>query len=149
MLSLVYKNEVEEKVNQDLFDKILLKFEKILGSHVANHLGKQDGEIGLALLNDEAIRSLNLDHRGIDKPTDVLSFAYLEGERFEGGEDVNVGDIFISVDTARRQSTEKGHTLERELEILFVHGLLHLFGFDHGDDKEEEEMEKRAKEILD
>ncbi len=148
MLRLVYKNEVDENVNQDVFDKILLKFEKILGSHVTDHLGKQDGEIGLVLLNDEAIHSLNRDHRGIDKPTDVLSFAYLEGKRFEGGDDVSVGDIFISVDTASRQSTEKGHSLERELEILFAHGLLHLFGFDHGDDKEEEEMEKWAKEIL-
>jgi len=107
------------------------------------------GEVGFALVSDAEIAKLNKEYRGKDCATDVLSFAYLEGERgVQGGGDTLIGDIFISVDTAKRQAKEKGHSLDEELKFLFVHGLLHLFGYDHNNDEEEEKMEAMAKRIL-
>lgn len=111
--------------------------------------GFGSGEIGFKLVDDEEIRALNREYRGKDSATDVLSFAYLEGETgVQGGGERQIGDIFISVDTAKRQAKEKGHSLEKELDVLFVHGLLHLFGYDHNNDQEEEKMEEMAARIL-
>ncbi|MGE4295088.1 MAG: rRNA maturation RNase YbeY [Campylobacterales bacterium] len=83
------------------------------------------------LVDDETIRELNLEHRGLDKPTDVLSFPL---EPFPGAP---LGSIIISVDTARRQAEEMGHPIESEIAVLFLHGLLHLKGFDHECDQGE------------
>ncbi len=107
------------------------------------------GDIGFALIDDEEIRKLNKQYRGKDSATDVLSFAYSEGEKtVQGGGERQIGDIFISLDTAKKQAEEKGHSLKKELEILLVHGLLHLFGYDHQNDEREAEMEKMAAKIL-
>ena len=101
------------------------------------------------LIDDATIKAMNKEYRKKDSPTDVMSFAYLEVTDYKKEKgDVIVGDIFISDDTAKKQAKEKGHSLKKELEILFVHGLLHCFGFDHRTDKEEAEMEKWAKKIL-
>ena len=117
---------------------------------VEKTLNCQKGEISLTLVDDRKIQALNCDYRGKNTPTDVLSFAYIEDEKtnITHGSAIQVGDIFISTDTAKRQAKDHKHSLEKELSILFVHGLLHLFGFDHNNDKEEAEMEKRAKKIL-
>jgi probable rRNA maturation factor len=95
--------------------------------------GSQTTEIGLSFVSDEEMRELNSSYRGKDKPTDVLSFSQEEGEFFPVGEaDVlTLGDIVISVETARRQAAERQHTLEQEVSFLCVHGLLHLRGYDH------------------
>lgn len=136
----------------EFFENILSRFYEIMAPIVNEKLDNRNAEIGLNIVGDEHIRLINRDHRGFDKPTDVLSFAFLEGEQIkvigDPAWEFEVGDIFISLHTASRQAKEHGHSLEKELEILFVHGLLHLFGFDHGDDEEEAEMEKWAKKIL-
>jgi probable rRNA maturation factor len=101
-----------------------------------------DVEVGLTLTGDDEIHELNRDHRGKDKPTDVLAFAMREGE----GGDLHpgvLGDVIISVDTARRQ--KKKRTLEDELFFLWSHGLCHILGYDHNDDDEEAEMNARMK----
>jgi probable rRNA maturation factor len=87
-----------------------------------------DGEVGVLLTGDEAIRSLNRKYRRQDKATDVLSFP--AGDTT----DTLVGDLVISLETALRQAQERGHTLEMEIQVLLLHGLLHLAGYDHETD---------------
>jgi len=88
-----------------------------------------DAELSLVLVSDAEMRKLNRDWRGRDRPTDVLAFAQREGPG--GAPDGLLGDVVISVDTARRQAEERGHALGVEGERLLVHGLLHLLGYDH------------------
>lgn len=136
--------------------------------------GVQTGTVTLTLTDDEGIRELNRDYRGLDKPTDVLSFPLTEpgedepelifegeyesadedsGEWTEESEIENpfasmLGDIVISVPRAEAQAAEYGHSLERELGFLFVHGFLHLLGYDHGDAEEEKIMFAKQEEVL-
>jgi probable rRNA maturation factor len=93
-------------------------------------------EIGLALVGDQVIRRLNRRFLQEDKVTDVLSFPI---GRKAGDGKYYLGDIVIAPDRARRQAREKGHSLERELQALVIHGFLHLLGFDHFKGIEEEE----------
>jgi probable rRNA maturation factor len=86
-------------------------------------LNRVDATVSLWIVNDEKMRELNRAHRKKDKPTDVLSFP-LDRERF-------LGDIVISADTAKRQAAEYDAPLQREVERLIIHGMLHLLGHDH------------------
>ena len=111
-------------------------------------------EVSVSLVNDEVIHVLNKDYRGIDRPTDVLSFALDEAEEpaeIGGPEEHLLGDIVISAETALRQGKEYGHGFNRELVYLGVHSLLHLLGYDHmnKDDKAvmREEEEKALQKI--
>ncbi|MBA3460419.1 MAG: rRNA maturation RNase YbeY [Deltaproteobacteria bacterium] len=106
----------------------------------AKHDGRKDYEVGLRLTTDAEIRVLNRDYRSKNKPTDVLAFAQREGPA-GGLHPELLGDIVISVDTARRQA-KKG--LAAELLHLASHGLCHLLGYDHRDDAEERVMNARA-----
>ncbi|MBN2908536.1 rRNA maturation RNase YbeY [Polycladomyces sp. WAk] len=108
-------------------------------------------EVSVTLLDNEAIRRLNHEYRDVDRPTDVLSFPLWEpDEEWEttDGEPVPLGDIFISIPRAVEQAAEYGHSFERELGFLAVHGFLHLLGYDHGTEAEEKEMFTRQEEIL-
>ena len=104
----------------------------------ALHEGRADLEVALRLCDDAAIHELNRDYRGKNKPTDVLAFAQREAA---AADSALLGDIVISVDTAKRQA-KKG--LHAELLHLASHGLCHLLGYDHRDDEEEREMNARA-----
>lgn len=112
----------------------------------------EKAEVSLTLVNDEEMRRLSRDFRGIDAPTDVLSFALQEKvpgepEIQEEGE-LLLGDIFISLDTALRQAKIYGHSLEKEIGVLVVHGFLHLLGYDHDTPETEEIMFRRQEEVL-
>ncbi|HUA09183.1 MAG TPA: rRNA maturation RNase YbeY [Candidatus Acidoferrales bacterium] len=100
--------------------------------------------ISLTLVDDETIRALNHAHRGKDKATDVLSFP-LEPEPFSG--ERLLGDIVISVDTARRQAADYDAPLQRELERLMIHGLLHVLGHDHMEAQERRVMEAEERRL--
>ena len=104
----------------------------------ALHEGRADLEVALRLCDDAAIHELNRDYRGKNKPTDVLAFAQREAQTADSA---LLGDIVISVETAKRQA-KKG--LYAELLHLASHGLCHLLGYDHRDDNEEREMNARA-----
>ena len=91
-------------------------------------LGLGSAELSLVLVSDRVMHDLNRGWRGKDRPTDVLAFAQREGGAAPAG---LLGDVVISVDTARRQAAELGHSLAAEGERLLVHGLLHLLGYDH------------------
>ena len=108
-------------------------------------------EVSIVLANDEYIHALNREYRGKDCPTDVLSFALNEGEDPEvlnGPEEVLLGDIIISIETATRQAEEYGHSLERELAYLTVHGILHLLGYDHMIEEDKQEMRGEEEHVL-
>ena len=111
-------------------------------------------EVSIALVDDSAIHLLNRQYRGIDRPTDVLSFALQDAERLSPSvaetaeQPLVLGDVIISTDTAQRQADERGHSLEKEVRILLIHGLLHLFGYDHDNDDEAEEMEALERQLL-
>ena len=106
-------------------------------------------EVVVLLTDDAKLRELNARFRGLDKPTDVLSF---EGTTAEASSPAcaihHVGDIAISVERARRQAEEYGHTLEREVAYLLMHGTLHLLGFDHEDDREQRRMREAEERAL-
>lgn len=104
----------------------------------ALHEGRKDLEVALRLCDDSAIHELNRDYRGKNKPTDVLAFAQREAQSAHSW---LLGDIVISLPTAKRQAKR---TLYAELLHLASHGLCHLLGYDHRDDKEEREMNTRA-----
>jgi rRNA maturation RNase YbeY len=99
------------------------------GRRVLRGLRRPDAELSVLLVSDREMRRLNREWRGKDRPTDVLAFSQLEGMGRPPG-DV-LGDVVISVATARRQAKEHGETLGRESERLLIHGVLHLLGYDH------------------
>jgi probable rRNA maturation factor len=98
--------------------------------------GLHECELSIVLCTDDFIRPLNRDWRGKDKATDVLSFSQREGEEADEDDPV-LGDVVISVETAARQAEELGHSLDLELRVLLIHGLLHLLGYDHEGSAEE------------
>lgn len=166
-------------------DELIAKLELLL-----KLAGEQEdvnaGEVALSFVDDETIHALNKEYRGIDRPTDVLSFSMLEaspeeieivygsdddadewdddeeendesdvGESADAGDDDDddefpepLGDIIISVPTAIAQAEEYGHSIERELGFLFVHGFLHLLGYDHQDEASEKQMFAKQEQVL-
>ena len=118
------------------------------GSLAALYYEGAEGEICIELTNDETIHALNRDYRGVDRPTDVLSFPSFEGEALISAPDGHLGDIMISVDTAARQARELLHSTAREVMFLAIHGTLHVLGYDHMDPSDEEIMTERQRDIL-
>ena len=125
---------------------------KLLLQHIADYFQIPYGvKLSFILTNEDTIRQLNRDFRGIDKTTDVLSFPlqeYKQGQldyarlseaEFEKGK-LLLGDVVICAPIARAQAEEFGHSLERELLYLFVHSVLHLLGFDHEQEEEKAQM---------
>lgn len=114
----------------------------------------KDIDVNIIIMDNESIWEINLAQRGIDAPTDVLSFPMFEFSEICKLPDISeeeaiLGDIIISLDRAREQAEEYGHSLKRELGFLFLHGLLHILGFDHETEKERMEMEAYQDKILD
>ena len=118
-------------------------------------------EVAIEFVYDEQIRELNKQTRNIDAVTDVLSFPNLEGvygktiNKYNFPDDVNpengkvdIGDVVINLDRAREQANAFGHSVNREISYLMVHGLLHLMGYDHEDPLDERLMRGQEEEIL-
>ncbi len=110
--------------------------------HTLSCLKKEGSyEVSLSLQSLDKMHEYNKKYRGIDRPTDVLTFAYQEADFVSDEPIFDLGDIMLSVDIAKKQAKEYSHPLERELAFLFIHGLLHAFGYDHHrSEKEAEEM---------
>jgi probable rRNA maturation factor len=111
----------------------------------------QNCEMSLRLTSDRQIRELNQQYRSLDQPTDVLAFAATESAitlPTDFTEPLYLGDIIISLDTAAKQATEQKHSLTVELAWLASHGLLHLLGWDHPDDRSLEQMLQRQSELI-
>ncbi|KJS47517.1 MAG: rRNA maturation factor [Peptococcaceae bacterium BRH_c23] len=113
--------------------------------------GRSEAEVSLMLVDDQRIHALNLEYRGVDRPTDVLSFALQEEMDEEPDfefEDEMLGDIVISVERAREQAEEYGHSFEREIVYLAVHGTLHLLGYDHEEEDDKLKMRNKEEEVM-
>ena len=113
------------------------EFDPLL-EQIADFLGA--GDVELVFVNDDEMRKINHEHRGIDKATDVLSFPYeqVAGEL--------MGSVVISTDTANRVAGELGHSIECEIALLFLHGVLHILGYDHEID--DGQMRGKEKEVI-
>jgi probable rRNA maturation factor len=111
---------------------------------------KEKYELSLSIIDDETIHSYNKQYRNIDRPTDVLSFAFQDEEDMilDSKMPTELGDILISYDTMLRQADDYGHSTDREMCFLFTHGLLHLLGYDHMEKDDEEEMFSLQNKIL-
>jgi probable rRNA maturation factor len=112
-----------------------------MAERILSDLGCHDYELSIVLLDDDDIQQLNRDYLSRDYPTNVLSFPMGEGSL--------LGDVVISTETAQREARESGITLDEELGVLLVHGILHLLGYDHeGLPEEAVRMESKEQEVL-
>ncbi|MGH7727607.1 MAG: rRNA maturation RNase YbeY [Vulcanimicrobiaceae bacterium] len=114
-------------------------------------LGRPHDSVSLSFVGDTGIRRLNRDHRGVDRPTDVLSFPFHEPFRApdarRGAPEILLGEIVISLPTAARQARAYDATLRAEVERLLIHGLLHLLGHDHEDPHERDRMRREERRL--
>lgn len=144
------KNVPEEKIK--LIEDIL----NFAGSYLKL---PENTEMSVTLMDNEHIHGINKKYRGVDKPTDVISFAIEEDdpdevpiilpENEEFDIPKNIGDIMVSMDKVKEQAEYLGHSEDRELGFLVVHGFLHLNGYDHMKEEDEKEMFGLQREILD
>ncbi|MBQ6492694.1 MAG: rRNA maturation RNase YbeY [Erysipelotrichaceae bacterium] len=105
--------------------------------------------VSLIICGPLSIRKINREYRNIDRETDVISFALLDGdETVEYEDEIELGDIFINRDRVFSQAEEYGHSVQREFVFLFVHGLLHLLGYDHMEAEDEKKMFALQKKIV-
>lgn len=106
--------------------------------------------LSLFITGDETVQELNRNYRGIDETTDVLAFAFQEDPDFPVPPDspVQLGEVIISCPQASRQAEEQGHSLNLEMAVLIIHGVLHLLGYDHEKEADELSMKTRETEIL-
>ena len=149
MFEIVYKEIEEKEEYQKTIQKVLEKCfeeEKIINSKLI---------ITITLTNAENIRKINKQFRNIDKATDVLSFPMFEKDELENKiknrlfehEDV-LGDIIISIPKVEEQAKEYGHSFERELSYMVVHGFYHLMGYDHIKEEDKQKMRPKEEKIL-
>ena len=143
-MEILIKNQQKIiKINQE---KTKGKIKKVL-----QHLKVDEKtEISVLFTDDKFIRTLNNKYRGIDKPTDVLSFSLQEGAVKSPEIESNklLGDIIISVEIAQKQADNLNHSIEKELTVLLIHGLLHLTGYDHEEDKDYKIMREKESKML-
>ena len=150
MYEIIYEDIEEKKEYEKVISKVLeecFKEEKLTDSKLY---------ITITLTTPENIRKINKKYRNIDKETDVLSFPMFQKDELDEKiknkdflyEDV-LGDIVISIDKVERQAKEYGHSFERELSYMVVHGFYHLMGYDHIEEKDKVVMRKKEDKILD
>ena len=135
-------NETEEELKElETINELMqytLKYEKV-----------ENAEFNIIIIDNQRIKEINKEYRGIDKETDVISFALEDSKDFIYEDFRLLGDIYISLDKVKEQSKLYNHSFLRELAFLSVHGLLHLLGYDHMEKEDEEVMFKKQDEILD
>ena len=109
----------------------------------------KDTSFNLIIVDNDYIHELNKNYRGIDRETDVITFALEDEDTIIIGDNERIlGDIYISIDRARSQAVDYGHSFLRELSFLAVHGFYHLLGYDHQTKEEEEVMFGKQEEVL-
>ena len=155
-ITIYNRTNQDAGVFEQLFEKIAEKAEQRLAL-------SDDYELSVTFVRSRTIHTINRDYRGIDRPTDVLSYPMVDWARpadfdaiDEDDDDIFnpdsgellLGDIVLNQDRIASQAAEYGHPERRELAFLVAHSMLHLFGYDHMEDEERIEMERRQKEIL-
>ena len=137
-------------VPEELLQKMTEAAEYAVESENMHNLDKKRCEISVTFVDLDEIHELNKQYRGVDKPTDVLSFPQFDDleEEIPGVCEICLGDVVICEQKAREQAEEFGHSFERELVYLFTHSVLHLLGYDHMEDDEKKAMREREEEIM-
>ncbi len=121
---------------------------KSVAKRLLREVNEPESALSISLVDDGEIRELNREHRGKDKPTDVLSFPLYEaGEATPGDGERLLGDVVISIDTARRQAADYDAPLQNELYRLLIHGILHVLGHDHEEPAERAAMEAEERRL--
>ncbi|MTI49412.1 rRNA maturation RNase YbeY [Sporosalibacterium faouarense] len=135
----------------ELKEDILCDLEKVIAECLSFEGKSLNYEISVSFVDDNEIRDLNKAYRGKDKSTDVLSFPLIDGEADEEPSEffpVLLGDIVISLETAKRQAEEYEHSLKREVFYLAVHSMFHLLGYDHMVEEEKKIMREKEKQVM-
>lgn len=159
---MIYVDNRQEKIKID--EEFQNKLEEVINFALKEEEVTVKAEISMLFVDNEEIREINNDTRGIDRATDVLSFPMLDyedkkvfkemykdkefNETFMDGEELVLGDIVLSLERALEQSEEYNHSFNREACYLVVHSVLHLLGYDHMEDEDKKVMRKREEEIL-
>lgn len=159
---MIYVDNRQDKI--EVTDEFIKKLESVIKFALKEEEVSIDCEISMLFVDNEEIRSINNETRGIDRATDVLSFPMLDYENkkvfkeiykdnnfdatFMDGEELVLGDIVLSLERTLEQSKEYNHSFEREACYLVVHSVLHLLGYDHMEDEDKKIMRKREEEIL-
>lgn len=159
---MIYVDNRQEKIKID--EEFQNKLEEVINFALKEEEVTVPIEISMLFVDNEEIREINNDTRGIDRATDVLSFPMLDyedkkvfkemykdkefNETFMDGEELVLGDIVLSLERALEQSEEYNHSFTREACYLVVHSVLHLLGYDHMEDEDKKVMRKREEEIL-
>lgn len=145
-------NWEEEPFSEAEREKLAVLLERGIREAIRLGDGPENAEVSLTLTIDARIWELNRTYRGVDRPTDVLSFALREQDEDEpdiiNWDDGVLGDIIISLNRAEAQAAEYGHSFERELLYLAIHGTLHLLGFNHEEEADKLVMRQKEEEIL-
>ena len=135
------KIDLTNETNLDI--KGILKDYRNIAKVTQNKVGKKGTfEVSVTIVDIETIHDINKKYRNIDRPTDVISFAFLDNDDLPviKGMPILLGDIYICDEVCVNQANEYGHSIRRELAFLFTHGLLHLLGYDHMNETDEKEM---------
>lgn len=140
----IYIDNRQEKI--EIENEISDIIEKVIKEVLTYEDKSLDCEVSVSFVDNEEIKELNKEYRGVDKETDVLSFP-MEDEFFVGGP-ILLGDIIISVEKAYEQAEDFGHSLFREIAYLTAHSMFHLLGYDHMEEKEKTIMREKEKEIM-
>lgn len=140
-MNLIISNETNEKIDMDE------KLKSVVKTVLETEGLPLEYEVSITFVDIDEIHKLNKEFRSVDRPTDVLSFPMDEDFSIEGV-DTMLGDIVISMDVAKDQSKDFGHSLDREIMYLTAHSMLHLLGYDHMDEAEKIEMRAREKEVM-
>ncbi len=144
-MNCVFKNKTRDKSWKQYYEKM-----SEVANAVKNHCNvREDSIVSIILVKEKKIHEINRDYRGIDRSTDVITFAANEGDLFVAEEYLELGDIFINVDAVTSQAIEYGHSVEREICFLFIHGLLHTLGYDHLSKEDESVMFDLQSKLLD
>lgn len=143
-MDVLFENNTKEEINYKLIENVI--------SEALKYEGVSDNtEISVTIVDNEEIRKINNKFRNIDRATDVLSFPLIDFDNEDlpnDGSKIYLGDIIISIERAKEQANEYGHSLDREVGFLTAHSMLHLLGYDHMVPEEEKVMFAKQEEIL-
>lgn len=123
-------------------------FERLAAFVLDREDAPEQSELSIAIVDEAEMTELNKRYRDIDGPTDVLSFGCDDPCPVESDEPITLGDVVIAPSIAERQAEEYGHTVEQELNLLLVHGILHLLGYTHDAEEDASAMEERERGLL-
>jgi probable rRNA maturation factor len=141
-IKILKNNFTESELESEFLDYAQKAAEIILGEDALNY------EIGLNIVSEEQIQTLNEEYRHIDEPTDVLSFILNDSDMAEEDDFIYLGDVVICLSIAKKQAREYNHSLLRELVYLFVHSILHMKGYDHMNEEEKQIMRAQEERVM-